>query len=148
MTPVLHLLLASISLAGPRAAHTAPRAITPTPCPAANPEGAVRVQRLLQSPHIPELRRRFDLGTASADDVTPLTAAPDHAACDALWSAVAATDEPLRPGDSIGFYRSGDTYFVPIRRYRAPQPGVTYLDGRSALHVYDANFELIGKFMA
>ncbi len=55
----------------------------------------------------------------------------------------------LEPGDAVSFYRSGDTYFVPVSRHRRPaEPGLVQLDGFSSLDVYDSAYALVGRFGA
>lgn len=85
-------------------------------CPAAYERAEIRIHGLLSSPLAPEMRRRFNLGTASADDVQLLTNSRDRETCLALWQAVSASGTVLSPGDRVAFYRSGDSFFVPISR--------------------------------
>ena len=115
-------------------------------CPAEHPRSAARVRIFLTNPLLPELRNRFDLGTASADDVRLLDGADDRETCAALWNALEETADALASEDQVTFYRSGDRFLVPITRYRPAQPGVVRLDGPGALHVYDAEYRLIGRF--
>lgn len=118
-------------------------------CPPAHDRAADRVLTLLSSPLLPELKARYNLGTASPFNIQLLTNQADRDTCRALWGAVRATETDLRAGDRVSFYRSGDTYFVPITRSRRPaRPGVVQLDGYSSLDVYDAAFRLTGRFGA
>jgi hypothetical protein len=136
---------------------TAPPAVVPDSdglafgghCPSAQPLDATRVRNLLTTPLLPELRARFDLGTATADRIEPLTNERDLETCRALWQAVRASGTNLSPGDVVSFFRSGDRFFVPIRREPPRAPGVVIrLDGYSSLDVYDAEFRLVGRFGA
>lgn len=118
-------------------------------CPPAHGRSAERVQNLLSSPLLPEMRARYNLGTASASDVQLLTDPRDRDTCRLLWEAMHAAQTGLEAGDRISFYRSGDTFFVPITRSRRPaRPGVVQLDGYSSLDVYDSTFTLVGRFGA
>lgn len=118
-------------------------------CPPAHQQSAARVRNLLSSPLLPEMRERFSLGTASASDVHLLTNQRDRDTCRALWDGLQANGTRLGAGDRVTFYRSGDTYFVPISRSRRPgKPGVLQLDGYSSLDVYDSAFRLVGRFGA
>jgi hypothetical protein len=139
------LLLLALSLAGPPGT----MATAGGGCPPAHPNAAQRVQNLLASPLLPEMRARYDLGTASASDIRLLTNQRDRETCRALRAALDATGTDLAPGDRVSFYRSGDTFFVPISRNRRPgRPGVISLDGYSSVDVYDAEFRLVGRFGA
>lgn len=124
----------------------------PDACPPAHPRAEARVRSILSSPLLPEMRARLDLGTASAADVQLLTTAEDRDACNALWEAMHANGTDLRPGDKVTFYRSGDTFFVPIAREpRQPlPPGTVRLDGAggSSLDVYDPEYRLVGRLLA
>jgi hypothetical protein len=118
-------------------------------CPPSHPNSASRVQNLLGSPLLPQMRTRYDLGTASASDIRLLTDEHDRETCRALWTAVHAAETSLSAGDRISFYRSGDTFFVPISRSRRPSArGTVQLDGYSSLDVYDSGYRLIGRFGA
>lgn len=118
-------------------------------CPPAHDQSAERVRTLLSSPLLPQMRTRFNLGTASALDVHLLTNPRDGAACRALWEALESAGTHLGAGDRVSFYRSGDTYFVPISRSRRPgKPGAIQLDGYSSLEVYDPALRLVGRFGA
>lgn len=118
-------------------------------CPAATPNAEARVRTLLTSPLLPELRARFDLGTASADSVRLLTSDRDREVCRALWDALRRAETALSPDDRVSFYRAGDRLFVPVTRHRRPSaPGAVQLDGYSSLDVYDSGYRLIGRFGA
>jgi hypothetical protein len=118
-------------------------------CPTPHGRAAERVRMLLSSPLAPEMRARYNLGTASASDVRLLTDQHDRVTCEALWNALEATGTNLSPGDRVSFYRSGDTFFVPVSRSRRPaQPGAVQLDGYSSLDVYDSTYRLVGRFGA
>lgn len=118
-------------------------------CPPAHQQSAARVRNLLSSPLLPEMRKRFSLGTASVSDVQLLTSQRDRNTCRALWDGLQANGTNLAAGDRVTFYRSGDTYFVPISRSRRPaRPGVLRFDGYSSLDVYDSAFRLVGRFGA
>lgn len=118
-------------------------------CPAAHPDAEGRIRSLLSNPLLPELRARFDFGTASADEIEPLTDERDLDTCRALWNALEATDTSLTAGDQVSFFRSGDRFFVPIQREGTAAPGATIrLDGYSSLDVYDAGYRLVGRFGA
>lgn len=118
-------------------------------CPPAHAQSAERVRNLLSSPLLPEMQKRYDLGTASVSDVRLLTNARDRDTCRALWEALRLTETAIGPEDRVSFYRSGDTFFVPISRTRRPgRPGVVSLDGYSSLDVYDSSFRLVGRFGA
>jgi hypothetical protein len=119
-------------------------------CPPAHRQSAMRVRNLLTSPFVAEMRARYNLGTASASDVQLLTVQRDAETCRALWDAVHSTGTSLTAEDHVSFYRSGDTYFVPISRTRRPSrtPGVVQLDGYSSVDVYDSQFRLVGRFGA
>lgn len=142
-------LVSGISIPSPAATLDPARPAVRHDCPAAQPDAEGRVRTLLTSPLLPELRARFDLGTAAADSIRLLTDEWDAGTCRALWDALRATDTDLAPGDRVSFYRSGDRFFVPVVRERAPAPGaVIRLDGPSSLDVYDSGFRLIGRFSA
>jgi hypothetical protein len=118
-------------------------------CPPDDRNSGSRVRTLLTSPLIAEMRSRFDLGTASADDIQLLTNDRDLDTCRALWNALEESRTNLSPGDHVSFYRSGDTYFVPISRHRRPaKAGMIRLGGFSSLDVYDAAYALVGRFGA
>jgi hypothetical protein len=118
-------------------------------CPAPQANAAGRIRTLLTTPFLAELKARFDLGTAAADDIQPLTNATDRETCRALWDAVRTGGTDLEPGDRVSFYRSGDRFFVPITRERPAAPNaVIRLDGYSSLDVYDAEYRLVGRFGA
>ncbi len=118
-------------------------------CPAAHPDAEPRVRTLLTGPFLPQLRAQFDLGSATAAHIEPLTDDRDAATCRALWQAVRTSGTNLSTADHVSFYRSGDRYFVPIRRERPHAPGVVIrLDGPSSVDVYDAEFQLVGRFAA
>lgn len=117
-------------------------------CPPEHRNARVRVGNLLGSPLLPEVRARFDLGTASPEDVQLLRNPHDRATCDLLWRALEAEGPELAPGDAVTFFRSGDSYFVPIARRSQAPAGIVRLDGRSSLLVYDAGFRLVGQFGA
>lgn len=119
-------------------------------CPSAHGRSALRVRNLLTSPLQTEMRARYNLGTASASDVQLLTEQRDGETCRALWAALHSTGTSLTEGDRVSFYRSGDTFFVPISRGRRPsgRPGVIQLDGYSSVDVYDSEFRLVGRFGA
>lgn len=109
------------------------------------------VRTFLTNPLLPEVRARFDMGTAAAEDVQLLTTARDRDSCDALWAALRENGTDLTSGDQVAFYRSGDRFFVPISRVHrgSPSPpGTVHLDGPSSLDVYDAQYRLIGRFAA
>ena len=116
------------------------------PCPSEHANSEQRVRNLLSSPLLPELRARYALGTASAENIQLLTSARDRDTCRALWRALEESGTNLSPGDYVSFYRSGSTFFVPITRHRPGPPGVVQLDGSSSLDVYDASFQLVGRF--
>jgi hypothetical protein len=115
-------------------------------CPAAERNSAVRVQNVLGSPLIAEMRKHVDLGTASLDDIQLLRNPEHREICEALWNALREGETPLRSADAVSFYRSGDRYFVPIAR--RPPPGVVRLGGPSSLNVYDMNYQLIARLRA
>jgi hypothetical protein len=118
-------------------------------CPPSHANSASRVQNLLGSPLLPQMRTRYNLGTASVSDIQLLTNEHDRDTCRALWNAVHSTGTKLTAGDRISFYRSGDTFFVPISRNRRPSArGAVQLDGYSSLDVYDSEYRLIGRFGA
>jgi hypothetical protein len=118
-------------------------------CPVAHAEAKPRILNLLNTPFLSELRARFDLGTADAGDVEPLTNDRDTATCRALWQAVRTSGTRLSSGDSVSFYRSGNRFFVPIKRDLPSAPGVVIrLDGNSSVDVYDAEYRLVGRFAA
>lgn len=118
-------------------------------CPAAYEHSGARVHNLLSSPLLPQLRAQFNFGTASPSDVQLLTNQRDRDTCRALWEALHASGTDLSGGDRVTFYRSGDTFFVPISRSRRPgRPGAVQLDGFSSLDVYDSAFRLVGRFGA
>lgn len=118
-------------------------------CPPEHRNAAMRVRNLLTSPLLPELKNRYDLGTASADDTHLLTNRNDREVCQALWEAIEASGTDLSAGDHVTFYRSGDTFFVPIKRHRRPgRPGTIQLDGFSSLDVYSSEYRLVGRFGA
>lgn len=119
-------------------------------CPPAQGQSATRVRNLLTSPYVAEMRARYNLGTASASDIQLLTVQRDGETCRALWQALHATGTSLTAEDRVSFYRSGDTFFVPISRGRRPsgRPGVIQLDGYSSVDVYDSHFRLVGRFGA
>jgi limonene-1,2-epoxide hydrolase len=118
-------------------------------CPPAHGQSETRVRNLLSSPLLPEMAARFNIGTASASDVRLLTNRGDLETCRALWNALASSGTELSAEDRVTFYRSGDTFFVPISRSRRPgTPGAIQLDGYSSLDVYDAEFRLVGRFGA
>ena len=155
MHPIPYVILALVALHLPLGSNPEPAGPTlfsdtaiagPHPCPREHPRSAARVRIFLTNPLLPELRSRFDLGAARAEDVRLLGEADDRETCAALWNALEETADALAPGDQVTFYRSGDRFLVPITRYRPAQPGVVRLDGPSALHVYDAEFRLIGRF--
>jgi hypothetical protein len=141
MTTFLYLML--VALSGSTKAGAAGEN-----CPPAYERSEMRVHGLLSSPLAPEMRRRFDLGTSSADDVHLLANSRDRETCVTLWQAVRASGTVLSPGDRVAFYRSGDTFFVPISRKRAGRPGAIQLDGNSSLDVYNSRFQLVGRFTA
>lgn len=118
------------------------------PCPAAHRNSDLSIRIFLSSPLLPEMRARFDLGTASADDIHLLRTAHDEETCNALWRVMEENGTELSPGDHVSFYRSGDRFFVPIRRHRLTAPGVIQLDGRSSLDIYSSEYQLIGRFAA
>jgi hypothetical protein len=117
-------------------------------CPPDHGFAAWRIGNILNSPLLPDLRARFDLGTASAEDVRLLTNREDRETCVRLWEALEASGTKLNPADEVSFYQSGNVYFVPVTLRPQLPPGVVRLDGGSALHVYDADFRLIGRFSA
>lgn len=118
-------------------------------CPPEHENAAMRVRTLLTSSLLPEMRRRFNLGTALAEDTRLLANESDRTVCRSLWDAIEASGASLSPGDRVSFYRSGNTYFVPVTRHRRPaRPGALQLDGYSSLDVYDAAFRLVGRFGA
>jgi hypothetical protein len=118
-------------------------------CPPAHAQSETRVRNLLSSPLLPEMAARFNIGTASASDVRLLTNRGDLETCRALWNALASSGTELSAEDRVTFYRSGDTFFVPISRSRRPgTPAAIHLDGYSSLDVYDAEFRLVGRFGA
>lgn len=147
MDILLSLLLAAVvsPLHGPAAA----RSETMKACPPAHANSAVRVRSFLSSPLLPEVRARYDLGTASPQDIILLMSDRDIETCRALWKALDENGTVLAPGDHVSFYRSGSTFFVPITRQRQPRrPTVVQLDGSSSLDAYDADYQLIGRFGA
>lgn len=118
-------------------------------CPPAHANSAVRVLNFLSSPLLPEVRARYDLGTASPQDISLLMSDRDIETCRALWKALNENGTALAPGDHVSFYRSGSTFFVPITRQRQPRrPTVVQLDGSSSLDAYDAGYQLIARFGA
>lgn len=118
-------------------------------CPAVHADAEGRIRTLLTGPFLPELRARFDLGSATAEHIEPLTTESDLATCRALWQAVRTSGTNLSPGDRVSFYRSGNRLFVPIEREPPPAPGVVIrLDGNSSVDVYDAEYRLVGRFAA
>jgi hypothetical protein len=121
---------------------------TAKPCPPPHRNGDLSVRLFLSSPLLPEMRARFNLGTASIDDVQLLKMPEAGLACAALWRAVEENGTELSPGDHVSFYRSGDRFFVPIRRPRPTRPGTIQIDGRSSLDVYDSEYRLVGRFAA
>lgn len=141
MATFLYLMLVALS-------GSAEAGATGENCPAAYERSELRIHGLLSSPLAPEMRRRFDLGTSSADDVNLLTNSRDRETCLALWQAVRASGTVLSPGDRVAFYRSGDTFFVPISRKRTGRPGAIQFDGNSSLDVYNSRFQLVARFSA
>ena len=131
-------------------AGNAPRSQTPrppTPCPSPPHDTAIPVRIFLNSPLLPEARARFDLGTATPDDIRLLSEPMDHGTCETLWSLIDPAD--IEPGDRVEFYRSGDTYFVPVLKSRRPStPGIVQLDGYSFMLIFTPDFRLVGRFMA
>ena len=117
-------------------------------CPADHELARQRIGNLLGSPLLPEMRARFDLGTASVDDVRMLSEPGDRDACVRLWEAMEANGTGLGPSDTATFFQSGNRYFVPVSRHSQLPPGVVRLDGPSSLDVYDNDFRLIGRFRA
>ncbi len=118
-------------------------------CPSVHAEAKPRILNLLNTPFLPELRARFDLGTAHPGDIEPLTDDRDAATCRALWQAVRTSGTRLSSGDGVSFYRSGNRFFVPIKRDHPSAPGVVIrLDGNSSVDVYDAAYRLVGRFAA
>ena len=118
-------------------------------CPAVHADAEPRIRTLLTTPFLPELRARFDLGSATAEHIEPLVNDRDIATCRGLWQAVRTSGTNLSPGDSVSFYRSGDRFFVPIKREPPHAPGVVIrLDGNSSVDVYDAEYRLVGRFAA
>lgn len=117
-------------------------------CPPDHRNSGIRIRTLLGSPLLGEMRSRFDLGTASVDDIQLLTNDRDLDTCRALWKAVETSGTNLSPGDEVTFYRSGDTFFVAVTRHRPVQPGVIRLDGTSSVDVYDPAYTLVGRFGA
>lgn len=117
-------------------------------CPPEHRNARLRIQNLLGSPLFPEIRARFGLGTASAEDVRLLSNPDDRETCVRLWEAMEANGTGLAPSDAATFFQSGNRYLVPISRRPPLPPGVVRLDGGSSLYVYDADFRLIGRFRA
>jgi hypothetical protein len=155
MSILVHLLLVfvapSLSLGSDTGAMRgeAEAAIVVGDCPAPQADSGTRIRNLLTTPLLPELRARFDFGTASADDIQLLSNERDSETCRALWQAVRTGGTTLSPGDHLSFYRSGDRFFVPIHREGPPAPGVVIrLDGASSVDVYDAEYRLVGRFQA
>jgi hypothetical protein len=154
MTSILLSLFVWLALAPSAESASFLRGGSPTfpryhPCPSEHANSETRVRNLLSSPLLPEMRARYALGSASAENVQLLTSAHDRDTCRALWAALAESGTSLAPGDQVSFYRSGDTFFVPITRSRRPgAAGAVQLDGSSSLDVYDAGFRLIGRFGA
>lgn len=145
---LLSLFLSLAPVAAPASFASDPALLQHDRCPAGNANSETRVRNLLSSPLLPEIRARFDLGTASAENIQLLTSTRDRETCRALWAALAESGTSLSPADQVSFYRSGDTFFVPITRSRPSAPGVVQLDGYSSLDVYDAEFQLVGRFGA
>lgn len=123
--------------------HT-PSSVQVRACPPATEYSEGRVRIVLFSSLIDEMRARFDLGSASGDDIQLLENDRDRATCNALWRALDDDGIRLHPGDAVTFYRSGNRYFAPVSR-RLPDQGVR-LDGGSFLAIYDDQFRLIGRF--
>jgi hypothetical protein len=117
-------------------------------CPPEHRNARLRVGNLLGSPLLPEIRARFDLGTASADDVRLLRNPGDRETCALLWEALERDGVTLAPAEAATFFRSGDVFLVPVSRRSQAPAGAVRLDGRSALFVYDAEFRLVGRFGA
>lgn len=115
-------------------------------CPADHQLAKPRIQNLLGSPRFPEIRTRFDFGTASLQDLRLLTNPGDHETCGRLWEAMATDGITPPPTDSVTFFKSGNRYMVPVTS--TPPLGVIRLDGPSGVNVYDASFRLIGRFRA
>lgn len=150
ITFVTSFLLAALAMhAPPVMARATEPAARVNPCPTPEPDAQARIHRLLTTPLIAELRARYDLGTAAAEDVRLLTNERDALTCEALRNAVDRNGSNLAEGDRVTFFRSGDRFFVPVTRERAPgPPGTIHLDGYSSLDVYDSEFRLIGRFMS
>jgi len=115
-------------------------------CPPEHRNARLRIGNLLGSPLWPEIRARFDFGTASVEDVRLLSNPDDREMCVRLFEAMEADGTVLAPGDKVTFFKSGNRYLIPIARHRPP--GVIRLDGPSSLDVYDADFRIIGRFAA
>lgn len=115
-------------------------------CPAPEAQAASRVTNFLSLPELPELRKIADLGAASASDVHALTGETDRETCVALWRAVAGSGRRSNAGDRVGFYRSGDRYFVPITP-RRPTDRIR-IGEYSVIEVYDMQYRLIARFSA
>ena len=116
-------------------------------CPPVHGRSEGRVQMVLSSPFLPEMRERFNLGTSSVESIRLLTDEQDRAVCRDLWRAVIRNGTRLPDDAELTFYKSGDTFFVPITRDKPP-PGVVRLDGTSTLDIYDAELHLVGRFRA
>jgi hypothetical protein len=120
-------------------------------CPPAYRSSELRVYSFLTNPLLPLALERngLDLGTASSEQIQLLTDAEDREICDALWTAIQASQTDLSPSDQLAFYRSGNRFFVAIRRSgRNARPGVTQLDGNSTLDLYDDEYRLIARLRA
>lgn len=117
-------------------------------CPAPEVRAERRVKNLLSLPRFPEATARFGLGTVSAAEMRPLTSEKDLATCRALWSAVQSQPRPLSAGDQVSFYRSGDTFFVPITPRRPAKPGTVRIGEYSMIEVYDREYRFVARFGA
>jgi len=152
MSPLLPLLLSFALRLSVDAAETAtvPRTLRPSDaCPAAHEGAETIVRSFLSNARLPVVRERYNLGTASSEDVQLLTTSRDRGTCDALWAAIRGNRTDLSPSDQVSFLRSGNMLFVSIDRSRRnARPGVTLLDGNSSLDVYDADYQLIVRVAA
>lgn len=115
-------------------------------CPAPESHAESRVTNFLSLPQLAELRKLADLGSASASDVQTLTGETDRETCVALRRAVAGSGRRSNAGDRIGFFRSGDRYFVPITP-RRPTDRIR-IGEHSVIEVYDTQYRLIARFSA
>ncbi|MBB4636421.1 hypothetical protein [Longimicrobium terrae] len=147
--PLLVLLSVSPHVARGSGFTDAPQApaVAEGGCPAPETDAEARIRRLLTTPLIADLRARYDFGTATADTVLLLTDECDRRTCDSLRTAIVESGANLTEKDRISFYRSGNRFLVPVSRHREVT-GTVHFDGHSSVDIYDADFRLVGRFMA